>query len=180
MDFGAYRLADLVAHGSPVAVEGVGGGQPESFQPLVGVGVGYHLAAGQSGHHQVESLVEIIWIHRGALEQLEHLRPGGVEILVQVQGGERAGRIPPPTMFLGKAGVERIGPFLIGHPQPFPAVGQRQRPWGQGCTLRRSNILATSLAVSSYSPSSNLAMIDRLDRTGAGLRTTAGIRSLLT
>jgi hypothetical protein len=62
------QLSDLLADFAPdrlaIAVPRVGVGEAETVQPLVADGVGDILGAGQCRHHQVEAVVEVIWLNR--------------------------------------------------------------------------------------------------------------------
>ncbi len=92
-----------------------------------------HLRSGQHRRHEYVGLVvQIVQPDRGSREQPFDLQPGCDDITIQVEGGERAWRIPAPSSSSSIRGIEGVGPLRISHAKPNPAVWKPDGAWLHG------------------------------------------------
>lgn len=124
MSLSPDALADAATDQSPACVQGITSRQPKGSHASRRVGVGYALCARKERRHEARAgiVTEVLGFVRPACDEKTQVQPGGDQILVQVQNGEAARRVPSSSTLHGETRVQRILPGWVGDAQPGVAV----------------------------------------------------------
>lgn len=124
MHINADGLTRIVFDRASVSIPGIGRRQTHRFESFLVTQICDRLCSGKGGDHQVESWVEIAGLDRRTVQQLRYLCPGGVQILVEVEGAEGPWRIPTSSGLGRILRIQSVSPGRIGDAEPLMAVGQ--------------------------------------------------------
>lgn len=163
-----------------VPVEWVRRRQPCADHSLRRHQIGNSLAARQRGRGETDRrvVVEVVGFDSSTSEHVPHLGVHGEQIVIQVQRGPGARRVPSTSSTLGERRIERIRVVGPREAQPDVAVGKLRRD--HGAMRVRSNVSANSSRSRVNSPASATSSRVLPPSASTGRRTTAAIRSRLT